>query len=149
MAQETQMGALYQFRGVGWGGRWGEGSQGRGHMYTYGWFMLRFDRKQQNSVKQLSFNKNINWKKKKKTKGGMTGKDDQGLFWTCQSEMPVSIQEQMYTAITSGPQPECKLQENRDFCLFCLLPYSWNLDEALAHSRCLINICWVTGQINE
>ena len=26
-------------------------------MYTYGWFMLRFDRKQQNSVKQLSFNK--------------------------------------------------------------------------------------------
>ena len=26
-------------------------------MYFYGWFMLRFDRKQQNSVKQLSFNK--------------------------------------------------------------------------------------------
>ena len=26
------------------------------HMYTYDWFMLRFDRKQ-NSVKQLSFNK--------------------------------------------------------------------------------------------
>ena len=26
-------------------------------MYTYGWFMLRFDRKQQNSVKQLFFNK--------------------------------------------------------------------------------------------
>ena len=26
-------------------------------MYTYGWFMYRFDRKQQNSVKQLSFNK--------------------------------------------------------------------------------------------
>ena len=31
-------------------------SRGRGHMYTYGWFMLMFDRKQQNSVKQLSFN---------------------------------------------------------------------------------------------
>ena len=30
--------------------------------------MLRFDRKQQNSVKQLSFNKKINWKKKKKRK---------------------------------------------------------------------------------
>ena len=29
----------------------------RGYMYTYGLFMLRFDRKQQNSVKQLSFNK--------------------------------------------------------------------------------------------
>ena len=29
----------------------------RGHMYYYGWFMLMFDRKQQNSVNQLSFNK--------------------------------------------------------------------------------------------
>jgi len=31
------------------------------YMYTcgYGWFMLRFDRKQQNSVQQLSFNKKI------------------------------------------------------------------------------------------
>ena len=28
-----------------------------GYMYTYGRFRLRFDRKQQNSVKQLSFNK--------------------------------------------------------------------------------------------
>ena len=27
-----------------------------GYMYTYGSFMLRFDRKQHNSVKQLSFN---------------------------------------------------------------------------------------------
>ena len=27
------------------------GSKGKGYMYTYGWFMLRFDRKQQNSVK--------------------------------------------------------------------------------------------------
>ena len=29
----------------------------RGYMYTYGWLMLRFDGKQQNYVKQLSFNK--------------------------------------------------------------------------------------------
>ena len=29
-------------------------------MYTYGWFTLRFDIKQQNSVKQLSFDKKIN-----------------------------------------------------------------------------------------
>ena len=57
MAQETQTGALYQGRGVGWGGRWEGGSKGRGYMYTYGSFMLRFDRKQQNSVKQLTFNK--------------------------------------------------------------------------------------------
>ena len=32
-------------------------SKERGYMYTYGWFMLSLDRKQQNSVKQLSFNK--------------------------------------------------------------------------------------------
>ena len=38
-------------------GRWEGVSKGRGYMYTYDWFMLRFDRKQQNSVKQLSFNK--------------------------------------------------------------------------------------------
>ena len=60
MAQETQTGALYQSRGVGWGGRWEGGSKVRGYMYTSGWFMLTFDRKQQNSIKQLSFNNNNN-----------------------------------------------------------------------------------------
>ena len=45
---------------VGWGGRWEGGSKGRGYMYTYGWLMLRFYQKPQNSVKQLSFNKKIN-----------------------------------------------------------------------------------------
>jgi len=65
MAQETQTGALYQPRGVGWGGRWEGGSKGRGYIYTYGQFMLRFDRKPQNSIKQLSFNKKIKRKKKK------------------------------------------------------------------------------------
>ena len=59
MTQGTQTGPLCQPRGVGWGGRWEGGSRGRGHMYTYVSFMLRFDRKQQNSVKQLSFNKKI------------------------------------------------------------------------------------------
>ena len=58
MSQETQTGALYQPRGVGWGGRWEGGSKERGYMYTNGWFMLRFDRKK--SVKQLSFNLKIN-----------------------------------------------------------------------------------------
>ena len=58
MAQETQPGALYQSRGVGCGGRWEGGSKGRGYMYTYGWFMLRLDRKQQNFEKLLYFNKN-------------------------------------------------------------------------------------------
>ena len=35
-------------------------------MYTYGLFMLSFDRKQQNSIKQLSFNKLIKKKKGEK-----------------------------------------------------------------------------------
>ena len=59
-AQETQSGALYQPRGVGWRERLEGGSKRRGYMYTYGWFMLLFDRKHQNSIKQLSFNKNVN-----------------------------------------------------------------------------------------
>ena len=63
MAQETQIGSLYQPRGVEWGGREEGGSKGRAYIYTYGWFMLRFGRKQQNSVKQLSFNSKINKKK--------------------------------------------------------------------------------------
>ena len=50
---KTHTKAVHQSRGMGWGGRWEGGSKGRGYMYTYGWFMLRFDRKQ-NSVKQFS-----------------------------------------------------------------------------------------------
>ena len=47
MAQETQTGVLYQPRGVEWGERFKrEGI----YTYTYGKFMLRFDRKQQNSA---------------------------------------------------------------------------------------------------
>ena len=65
MSQETQTGALYQPRGMGWGGRWEGGSKGRGYMYTYGLFMLRFDRKQQNSIKQLLSIKNKLKKKKR------------------------------------------------------------------------------------
>ena len=36
MAQETQTGALYQPRGVEWGGRWEEASKGRGYVCAYG-----------------------------------------------------------------------------------------------------------------
>ena len=56
MTQGTQIGALWQSRRVGWGGRWEGGLGGKGHGCTYGWFLLMFDRKQQNSVEQLSFN---------------------------------------------------------------------------------------------
>ena len=60
IAQETNRGSVStQKGGMGrkMGGRWEGGSKGRGYMYIYGWFMLRSDRKQQNSIKQLSFNK--------------------------------------------------------------------------------------------
>ena len=65
MAQEIQTGARYQPRGGGMGGRGEGGSKRRGYMCTYGWFLLRFDRKQHNSVKQLSFNKRNKFKKKR------------------------------------------------------------------------------------
>ena len=43
----------------GWnGGRWEGVSNGRGYIFINDLFMLRFDRKNQYSVKQLSFNKN-------------------------------------------------------------------------------------------
>ena len=75
MAQETPTGALYQSGGMEWEERWKGVSKGREYLYTYGWFMLRFDRKQQNSMKQLSFNKKqinlkktpLYWKKKQWT----------------------------------------------------------------------------------
>ena len=62
MAQETQTGTLYQPKWMEWEGDVREVQKGRDiHMAD---FMLRFDRKQQNSVKQLSFNKNIYYKEK-------------------------------------------------------------------------------------
>ena len=36
MSQGIETGAVYQPRGVGWGGTWEGGSRGRGHIYTYG-----------------------------------------------------------------------------------------------------------------
>ena len=51
IAQETQRGALYQPRGVGWKGRWEGVSKSGGYMFAYDWFILKFDRKQHNSVK--------------------------------------------------------------------------------------------------
>ena len=72
MAQETQTGALYQSRGVRWGRRWEGGSKGRGYMYIYDQFIMRFDRKQQNSVKQLSSNKKNKLKKKSRVESTLT-----------------------------------------------------------------------------
>ena len=35
MTQETQTGALYQYRGARWGVRWEGGSRERGYIYIY------------------------------------------------------------------------------------------------------------------
>ena len=48
--REPKAGALWQPRGVGWGGRWEEGLRGKGYMYTYGWFMLMYGRSHYNIV---------------------------------------------------------------------------------------------------
>ena len=48
--QGAQPGSLGQPRGVGWGGRWEEGSRQRGHKYAYGWFTLLYGRSQHNIV---------------------------------------------------------------------------------------------------
>ena len=58
MAQETQTGALYQPRGMGWRGDGREVQKGGDICIPMADSLLRFDRKQ-NSVKQLSFNKKL------------------------------------------------------------------------------------------
>ena len=73
--RKLKQGLCISLQGLeGWGGRWEGGSNGRGYMYPYGWFMLRFGRKQQNSVKQLSFNKKYVFKKSR------TSLCQQGLY---------------------------------------------------------------------
>jgi len=63
MAQETQMGSINLER---WDGQEMRRRFKREGIYVY-LFMLRFDRKQQNSVKQLSFNKQILKRKRNTT----------------------------------------------------------------------------------
>ena len=58
-SEDSNRGSVSTQRG-GMGRRWQGGSRGRGQS-PYGWFMLRFDRKQQNSVKQSSFSKKKNF----------------------------------------------------------------------------------------
>ena len=49
-----------------WGGRREGGLGRRKHGCNYGWFLLMYNRKPQNTVKQLSFNLNKDRKKRKK-----------------------------------------------------------------------------------
>ena len=40
--RKLKQGLCIHLEGLGWGGRWKEGSEGRGYINTYGRFMLRF-----------------------------------------------------------------------------------------------------------
>ena len=54
--RRLQHSALWQPRGVGWGGRWEGGSRVAGHAYACGWFTLMCGRNQHNIARQLSPN---------------------------------------------------------------------------------------------
>ena len=54
--RELKPSALWQPRGMGWSGRWEEGSRRRGHKYSCGWFKLTYGRNQHNIVTQLFSN---------------------------------------------------------------------------------------------
>ena len=56
----SHAGALWQTRGVRWGGRWEGCSRGTGHMHTCGWLMLMHGRSQPNIVKEIIFQLKIN-----------------------------------------------------------------------------------------
>ena len=47
----AQPSALWQSRGVGWGGRWEGGLMGRGHMCTCDWFTVIYGRNQHSIIK--------------------------------------------------------------------------------------------------
>ena len=64
VTQGAQPSALWQPRGVGWGGKSGGGSGERGHIGICGLFMLLYGRSQHNIEKQLSANKNKFLKRK-------------------------------------------------------------------------------------
>ena len=66
-------------------------------MYTYGGFMLRFDRKQ-NSVKQLSFNKKINLKNKA-TKKKIAGRNINNLRYAENITLMAESKEELKTLL--------------------------------------------------
>ena len=99
MSQGTQTGALYQPRGVRWGGRWEGGSGGRGHMYIYGGFMLMFWQKTTEVCKAIILQlKN----KLKKIKWCQGGKNKQ--LWKCASDTVIQVlQEEIKQRIREKP----------------------------------------------
>ena len=92
-------------------------SKRRGYIYTYGLLMLRFDEKQQNSVKQLFFNLKINKLKEKNLP-----KQWPECFWN-HPIVPQPVQHRHRSvAMAAGTQPcglvsitsSCSLQKKQD-----------------------------------
>ena len=73
-------------------------------MYTYGGFMLRFDRKQ-NSVKQLSFNKKI-YLKNKATKKKIAGRNINNLRYADNTTLMAESKEELKTLLMNVKESE-------------------------------------------
>ena len=72
------------------------------YIYTYGWFMLRFDRKQQNSVKQCSFKGKINKINKKRTLELVAIPFSRGSSWPRNWTQVSSIAGRFFIVWTTG-----------------------------------------------
>ena len=74
-----------------------------GYMHTYGWLLSMFDRKQQNSIKQLSCNKKINWIKKKKQPSASNRINSEGT-WQSHGKMHTALVRYCYSSVVSQTQ---------------------------------------------
>ena len=81
MFQGTQTGPLYHPRRIRWGGKRQQGSKGRRHAYTYGWFMLRFDRKATKFCKEIMLQWKNKLKKNKRSHLSVQGIQLGSLVW--------------------------------------------------------------------
>ena len=96
LIQGAQPGALWQPRGVMWGGRWEGDSRGKGRMCPYGWFMLMYGRKQHNIVKKYppiknKLRKTLGCRERKKRIWGMRGPVNLCVWAKLQSQEQVEM----------------------------------------------------------
>ena len=117
MAQETQTGALYQPRGVGWGGRQERTSKGRGYTCTYGYYQPRQHIKKQRhyfankdpSSQGYGFSKSHVWMWELDYKGSWAPKN--WCFWivvlekTFESPLIKGIKQEDQTNQSKGNEP--------------------------------------------
>ena len=149
MAQETQTGALYQPRGVGWGGRQERTSKGRGYTCTYGYDQPRQHIKKQRhyfadkSPSRLGygFSSSHVWMWELDYKGSWVSKN--WYFWTMVLER---LLKDTWTAWRSNQSilneisPECSLEG-----LMLKLIYCFAFTVMLAEMKKLSNVSkWIS-----